>query len=266
MSKGTKKGENAFHAFYEALYPDRWKNILSAFQENKEYEEVTDLLRIPYYLDKASYMTASQLFPEAGENVLDMCAAPGGKALVLFTKMRGRGRLTVNDRSFDRLKRTQRVFKEHLPDEHDMDIRFTNKDATKWFRYESNVYDKVLADVPCSSEVHVLGSKKHLGKWSPSRTKHLAIQAFAILASALEAVKNSGIILYSTCTLSPLENDRVIEKLDKKRKGQYKILPISADIGEPTEYGRIILPDKHPGMGPMYLSKIQKIRDYGVTK
>ncbi|MBN1647490.1 MAG: RsmB/NOP family class I SAM-dependent RNA methyltransferase, partial [Spirochaetales bacterium] len=113
-------------------------------------------------------------------------------------------------------------------------------------------------DAPCSSERHVLGSPVHLGQWSPSRSKRLAVQQFAMLAAALDAVKPGGLIIYSTCSIAPQENDDIIARLHKKRAGLFETVPPGNDYGEPTAYGRQVFPDSCNGAGPLYFAKVRK--------
>ena len=77
------------------------------------------------------------------------------------------------------------------------------------------------------------------------------------LAAALDAVKPGGRIVYSTCSISPLENDGVVEKLFKKRKDMFDIINFKPETGEKTRYGIHILPDT-TGAGPIYYCGIEK--------
>ncbi|MBR5927061.1 MAG: RsmB/NOP family class I SAM-dependent RNA methyltransferase, partial [Spirochaetia bacterium] len=126
-----------------------------------------------------------------------------------------------------------------------------------WGLYQKDMYDRVLLDAPCSSERHVLSSPYYLAQWTPARTKQLAIRQFAMLAAALDAAKAGGRIVYSTCSISPLENDGVVEKLFKKRKGLFDIVELEPEIGEKTKYGIQILPDT-AGAGPIYYCCLEK--------
>jgi 16S rRNA C967 or C1407 C5-methylase (RsmB/RsmF family) len=125
--------------------------------------------------------------------------------------------------------------------------------------YEQSAYDAILLDAPCSSERHVLQDPKALALWGPARTKHLAVQQFAMLAAALEAVKPGGHVLYSTCSISSLENEAVVERLAKKRSGRYEEIPVEAPFSEELSHGRIILPDTAQGKGPLYFCLIRRI-------
>lgn len=253
----NKKQKPDFQEFYSEIFPDRWPELKEAMLADGSRMELSEHLQRPYYLDEASYRTALALDARDGDSVLDMCAAPGGKTLVLAS---AGPNITIvaNEKSGTRRDRLRRVLHEHLRGEQLERIRITGHDATLWFRYETEAYDRILLDVPCSSERHVLNSPSHLKSWSPARTKHLALQAFAMLASALEVVKTGGIILYSTCALSPAENDGVVGKLFDKRSGRFEILPLRLSFGEETRYGWQVLPDTADGRGPMYAAKVQR--------
>jgi 16S rRNA C967 or C1407 C5-methylase (RsmB/RsmF family) len=257
--RGNKKRKPDFDEFYAELFPSRWPELREAMLADGNHMELTEGLRQPYFLDEASYRVALALEPQPGDSVLDMCAAPGGKALVLASAGTEIS-LTANEKSGTRRERLRRVLREHLTEEQLERIRVTGHDATLWFRYETEAYDKILLDVPCSSERHVLNSPSHLKRWSPARSTHLALQAFAMLASALEAVKAGGIILYSTCALSPAENDGVVGKLFDKRSGRFEILPLRLPFGEETRYGWQVLPDTAGGRGPMFAAKVRRKR------
>ncbi len=257
MSRAKNKID--FDSFYENLFPERWGNLKEALlKEPVKISYKTGLLK-PYYLDEASILTAMALKVQEGDTVLDLCAAPGGKTLILAGRIGSSGTLTSNDRSSSRRNRLKRVLQEYLPPIVSERITVTGHDAARWSLYERDRYDKILLDAPCSSERHLLSSPRHLEKWSPARTKHLAIQAYSMLVSALEAVKVGGVIIYSTCALSPFENDGVIEKLTKKRKGRFALLSSELPSGEPTTYGWQILPDTESGYGPMFIAKLKRI-------
>ena len=269
---GKKKSRISFEDFYEDIFTSRWPRLREALlQESRYYQlstgssdgraepvERAPQQRDSYFLDEASYHTAMQLDPQPEDRVLDMCAAPGGKTLVLMHRF-PRIELTSNEWSGTRRERLRRVLQEHLREEQLQRVRITGFDARVWFRHEQSAYDRILLDVPCSSERHVLHSSAHLNKWSPARTKHLAIQAFTMLASALEVVKPGGLIIYSTCALSSLENDGVLEKLHKKRAGRFELVPLHLPFGEHTRYGWQVLPDTAEGRGPMYAAGIRRM-------
>ena len=251
--RGKKIG---FDSWYAALYGERWPVLKEALSKEPAYTELRKGLLKPYYLDEASHLAAGCLGAEPGEKILDMCAAPGGKTLVIALALNGRGTLVANDRSATRRARLHRVLAEYLPESLLSVVKVTGHDATRWGLYEQDSYDRVLLDAPCSSERHVIGSETHLARWSPSRSRRLAAQAYAMLAAAYMAVKPGGVIVYSTCALSPLENDGVIGKLLSKRSATLEMA--ESFPGEQMEYGIQITPDRDGGRGPMYISRLCK--------
>lgn len=254
---GKKKRRVDFSAYYGELFPDRWEALAAALGEESRPVALTEGLKKPYYLDSASLVPVEALELDGADEILDLCAAPGGKSLAIALSMDKDARLTANDRSASRRDRLKRVLDEHLPAPIRERIEVTGHDATRWGLYEEDRYARVLADVPCSSERHLVQDPKYLKQWSPSRSKRLAVQAYAILTAALTALKPGGILVYSTCALSPLENDEVVAKLLKRRGAEFRIL--AGDDGEATAYGRHILPDRSAGRGPIYYAKLQKI-------
>ncbi len=248
-----------FHQWYTQQYGDRWAGLSASLTADAPLISFSRGLAKEYYLDEASVFAAEALHTSPGESVLDACAAPGGKTLVLAAALAGKGSLRANDRSSARRARLHRVLDAHLDASTRSIIQVSGHDASKWGLYEQNRYDKILLDVPCSSERHVVNDPKELAKWGTGRTKRLAVQQFAMVAAALEAVKPGGRIVYSTCSLSELENDRVMEKLLARRAGRCSVgIPEGIPYGEPTAYGWAILPDTCGGHGPMYISVITK--------
>ena len=252
----AKTKKVSFDDWYGEIYGDRWPKLKESLLHEPVYTELREGLLKPYYLDRASLLTAESLCTTPGETVLDMCAAPGGKTLVIALALQGSGRLIANDRSASRRNRLKRVLSEHLPDELLSPVEVTSHDATRWGLYEQDSYDRILLDAPCSSERHLINSQTHLSRWSPARSRYLANQAYAMLSAAYTAIKPGGLILYSTCALSPLENDGVLQKLCSKRK--ITLARVEIAHGEQTEFGIQIMPDSYNGGGPMYISRFQK--------
>lgn len=261
MGKRQKEleGEKLFELHYQDIYDERWPMLRLALLEERKPIAFCENLEATYYLDEASIVAARLLGVQKGDHVLDMCAAPGGKSLVLASSLQGSGKLVANDRSATRRGRLKIVLKNHLKEAWQESIQVTGHDASKWGLYEQGLYDRVLLDAPCSSERHVLNDGKALKMWRPSRPKALAIQQFAMLAAALEAVKIGGFILYSTCSIEPSENEGVIEKLFARRAGRFALEDISGFDAEQRSYGSIILPDKANGRGPLYFCLIRKV-------
>ena len=265
MAKREKlSGEQRFEQYYGEIYGQRWPALKEALLKPTNPVSLSDSLSEPYYMDKASILAASILPISESNAVLDMCAAPGGKTLSIALRLGGKGSLVANDRSAARRNRLLTVIQSSLPEELRANIKVTGHDSTKWSLYEKNAYDRILLDAPCSSERHVLTDPSVLSIWSPNRPKLLAIQQFAMLASALDAAKDGGYILYSTCSICPLENELVIEKLYSKRKNLFEetdMLKKHPELEKESEkllHGRIVLPDTQDGAGPLYFCLIRK--------
>lgn len=257
MSKNTLKGEIGFNSYFLSIWADRWLELKKAMLQEPAYVEINRGLLKSYFLDAASLAPPSALDVAPGMKVLDMCAAPGGKTLQLALKLQGEGCLVANDLSSRRRTRLKQVLQEHLPEDHLRNVKVTGHDASKWGLYQKNYFDRILLDAPCSSERHLLRDPSYLKDWSPSRIKSLSRRQYALLCAAYDALKPGGRIVYSTCALSEEENDRVVEKLMKKRDAVNVIDPFPDAPGEILRKGRHILPDRG-GAGPIYYCLLEK--------
>lgn len=248
----------SFDTYYSTIYQERWEGLKEALLQPTNQIAHTEGLLKSYFLDEGSLLVASLLPVKPGETVLDMCAAPGGKSLILAKGLAGEGQLVLNDRSSERRARLRNVVETHLPPPLVAPIKITSHDGRKWGLYEQEVYDAILIDAPCSSERHLLQNGNLLKKWSPSRGKRLATEQFAFLAAALEAVKVGGYLLYSTCSINPLENEEVVAKLFKRRPGRCREVLSAPAVAERRKYGYSILPDRANGMGPLYFALLRR--------
>jgi 16S rRNA C967 or C1407 C5-methylase (RsmB/RsmF family) len=182
--------------------------------------------------------------------------------------------LVSNERSPSRKNRLVQVCNQCLPESISSRIKISCSDGSKWCTTQTECYDRILLDVPCSSERHVFADEKYLDMWSPSRIKSLAIEQWALLSSAYRLLRNDGFLLYSTCALNPKENDEVISRLVKKFPNaeicfQDSLPEFNQKIFnccqiqnipnvERTEFGFHILPDIQAGMGPIWFTLVHK--------
>lgn len=267
------KGVQGFEDYYSHLYGERWQSLKHALQQEPRYtewmpknEKIAE--QKPYFLDAGSVFVGYTLPLTGAKHILDMCAAPGGKSLILAHRMAGDAQLLCNERSASRRNRLSSVLKNHLDEDTRLRIHIGAKDGALMCLRETENFDAILLDAPCSSERHVLGDKKYLNEWTSARIKHLAIHQWALLSSAFRLLKNDGYLVYCTCALSPHENDDVIKRLLKKFDTvQLQTIDIKAihtqcsrelPDCEKTEYGYRILPDVQNGAGPLYFSLIKK--------
>jgi 16S rRNA C967 or C1407 C5-methylase (RsmB/RsmF family) len=210
-----------------------------------------------YRLDEASLLPAEHLGAEARHRIADFCASPGGKSLVLIFALKGEGSFCCNDLSPGRVQRLKAVFHDCLPPQVLSKIDITRSDAGRWGLSRKEEFDRILVDAPCSGERHLLQSPNELGRWSLKGAKGLAVRQHALLCSALDCLKPGGRLVYSTCSVNPMENDGVIERLKESREDLFRVGRVEASIGEATENGWIVLPDT-AGCGPIYFSVLEK--------
>lgn len=157
------------------------------------------------------------LDPQAGDVVLDIAAAPGSKTTQMAALMNNQGMILANDTSTVRLYKLQANLQK-LGVENVKTQRGLGEMVWKTF---PEVFDKALVDVPCSMEGRFnLQKPKTLENWSPKKVKELANRQKSILRSALSATKTGGVLVYSTCTLSPEENEGVIDWILEREAGK----------------------------------------------
>ena len=272
---GKLCGEEGFNKYYESIYASRWEGLKACFdKENQPVEYKIPGAEKSYFLDSASVLAALCLPLKGAERILDLCAAPGGKTLVLASRMDGDALLSSNERSPERKHRLSVVCQTCLPPEISERVKTSCSDGSTWCTRQSECFDRILLDAPCSSERHVYLDPKYLKDWSLSRIKTVTTAQWALLSSAYRLLEPGGILLYSTCALCPEENDGMISRLYKKfnKNGNdfelltpcpqlseiEKFTKITLPEYEKTEFGFQILPDRAKGAGPIYFSIIKK--------
>ena len=144
-------------------------------------------------MDKASIIASASLPLDGAESILDMCAAPGGKTLVLASLMPNECHLLANDRSGDRVNRLKKVLDDSLPPNKRNRIDVCCKDAAAMCRANNECFDRILLDAPCSSERHVLTSQPHIiahlrGRCRPLNAHLPCRQSFIFGGNAVDLV------------------------------------------------------------------------------
>jgi 16S rRNA C967 or C1407 C5-methylase (RsmB/RsmF family) len=225
--------------------------------ERIQIERDPDGLLTGYIQDPASVLAARLLDAPPASRVLDLCAAPGGKSLVLAERFAASGELVLNDRSPDRKKRLLQVLKDYVPVEIRKRIRVHQRDGRLWGKHQPASYDAILLDAPCSSEAHVMRDPQALEQWSLKRIQRLSREQLALLRSAVNALRPSGQLVYCTCALAHQENDEVIAEL-LERDTRVSVLETKLPIGEATRFGWHVLPDT-TGFGPLFVARLIKL-------
>ena len=213
-----------------------------------------------YIMDYASILVVEQLQLEPLHKVLDMCAAPGGKAIAIgqVLKSHGGSLLHCNEINGERRKRLAIAIANYLPQEISVPVLITHRDATRWTLPES--FDRILVDAPCSAERHMVQSELNLlSYWTIDKIMEKSKLQKELLIKAIELLKIDGIVVYATCSINIMENDDVVQYA--LRHSDWVCQPITQplSIGEATKYGHIILPDVCHGAGPIYLASIKKV-------
>jgi len=180
-----------------------------------------------YYIQEPSAMIpASRLPVRPGERVLDLCAAPGGKATELGVKLAGDGLLVANDISSSRAKgllKNLEIFGIG-------NILVTSEEPAKLKEYFPEFFDKILIDVPCSGEGMFRKDPAMIRSWKKNGPSHYAPIQRNIADIAVQMLKPGGMLLYSTCTFSTLENEGTIQYLLEKHPA-LKLIPLKHYAG-----------------------------------
>ena len=181
-----------------------------------------------YYVQEiTSMMPLLALSPKEGEIILDLCAAPGSKTTQAAAMMENRGTIIANDVSIGRisilsanLERcgvTNTIITRHNG------IELCNKLKKIGFKF-----DKILVDAPCSGEGNIRSSPRTLLEWSEGLLKSLSRKQKKLLNVIVDLLKDDGILVYSTCTYAPEENESVVQHLIDNYK--FKILDVKLPL------------------------------------
>lgn len=180
------------------------------------YEREDDPARHPfyyaglYYLQEPSAMTPANILPvKPGEHVLDLCAAPGGKATALAAKLQGEGLLVANDISASRAK----ALLKNLEIFGVKNSFVTNAAPVKLAEQFEEAFDKILVDAPCSGEGMFRKDIANAKVWSLEKVEECAKIQREITQQAVKMLRPGGLMLYSTCTFSAEENEGTIAYL-----------------------------------------------------
>jgi NOL1/NOP2/fmu family ribosome biogenesis protein/23S rRNA U2552 (ribose-2'-O)-methylase RlmE/FtsJ len=147
------------------------------------------------------------LNPNPHEKVLDLCAAPGGKSVQIAAKLKGEGALITNDINMSRVKaliKNMELFGVK-------NAIVTNETPEKIRKYFENYFDKILVDAPCSGEGMFRKDPSMVKSWEKNDESYYVPIQKQILENSEGMLKNSGRLLYSTCTFSPEENEGTIK-------------------------------------------------------
>jgi NOL1/NOP2/sun family putative RNA methylase len=194
----------------------------SELTHSKDFEEG----RI-YLQNAASFIPPLLLDPKPTNRILDMCAAPGGKASHIAALTGNKAELWVNDNSRTRLNRMVNNLQNLGVKPHN-----TTLYAVDTLRHQlpHEYFDRILLDAPCSGEGMITLDDPHgLDHWSVAQIKRLQRIQKKAITTAWELLRPGGILVYSTCTMAPEENEAVIDYLMRKQETA-QLLPIDLKL------------------------------------
>jgi len=213
--------------------------------ELKSYPPLTKLASFQqglfYVQDSSTLLAVTELNPQAGETVLDFCAAPGGKTTFVAQLMNNRGCIMAQDVSEERLRLVQENC-ERLGVTCIETVLLSAPDSRP-----STGFDRVLVDAPCSN-TGVMRRRVDL-RWriQPREISRLQQTQLDLLKQAASKLKPGGILVYSTCSLEPEENQEVVKRFLSEHK-EFKL-----------EFERELLPfvDKADGA---FVARLKQLR------
>lgn len=245
------RGRDANDAPPEFLKPTQWSKMTEV--ESGRWSEVEPLLKTGrlYLQDPSTLIPVDLLAPKAGESILDLCAAPGGKSLYIADTMQT-GRLVAIDLPTARIDR----LKENLARTTGIDVALVQADVLEHAALSlrehklPESYDGVLLDVPCSNT----GVMRHRVdvKWrlQPGDFKKHPDQQLSLLHAAARFVAPKGRLVYSTCSIDTEENEKVVRAF------------LASKAGGPFELARSVLSTPwtsgHDGGGAFLLQRSAK--------
>jgi len=260
---------------YTSFYGDCWPEIKQELLKPAEYAlcSVTPKNGELLFRDKLSYRLSSNtgqgdfdfyvdqealfLFEimelSSKDNFLDMFGSPGYLAVLVSHMLKNLSFTTNGATPSSHQKLRSRITENASNVER---IRVTGWDAVKFGVAEASTYSKVLLVAPSSDEKVTFTDEKLLKKWTDKVTRQNAKKQLLNLISALSAATPGGTVFYVTKSMSPFENDEVVEKALKKSRTEPVAIKVSSKIGRSTKYGIQILPHEAP-FGPLYVSKLK---------
>ena len=199
-----------------------------------------------YYLQEASAMSAVALLdPQPGENVCDLCAAPGGKTTQIAGRMAGEGFLLCNEINPKRAK----ILSRNIERMGVGNALVTNEHPARLAEKFASMFDRVLIDAPCSGEGMFRKEEAAVTDWSQETVEMCARRQAEILDSGAQLVRPGGRLVYSTCTFAPEENELTIQAF-LQRHPEFVTEAVEAPWFDPVGEGMFrILPHKVLGEG-----------------
>lgn len=178
--------------------------------------------------EASSMIPAIALDPKPDIIVLDMCASPGGKTTQITQYMKNEGCIIANDVKYERIN----VLISNIQRCGVTIARVTMKDG-RYFKRFVNTFDRILIDAPCSNVGMIRKNYRYLKFWSVKYVYSLSKLQKELILAGYRALKPGGIMVYSTCTLDPLENEEVVDFLLRNTDAKLERIDLPVKSTEP---------------------------------
>jgi len=186
-----------------AYRPFSWYDLGLELDVEKPGNLIENLMGHIHVQEEISMASPVVLDPKPGEMVLDLCAAPGSKTTQIASMMENRGLLVANDPANTRVA----SLRSNCERAGAINVVVTRYDGR---RFPSTKFDRVLVDAPCTGQGMARKDLTVLGRWSLKRSLGLQRLQRGLLARATDLLKPGGVVVYSTCTFAPEENEAVV--------------------------------------------------------
>ncbi|WP_127532544.1 RsmB/NOP family class I SAM-dependent RNA methyltransferase [Paenibacillus kobensis] len=163
-----------------------------------------------YYIQEPSAMAPVELLDvQPGHRVLDLCAAPGGKSTQIAAKLQGTGVLVTNDNATERTK----ALAKNIELAGVRNAVVLNEEPASLAPVFAGWFDRILIDAPCSGEGMFRKDESMIAAWERHSVERCSTMQRDIMRHAAAMLAPGGVLVYSTCTFSPIENEAQIAKL-----------------------------------------------------
>ena len=207
-----------FDLYFKSIYQDRWPLLQSSLlaEELKTSRSCFEG-HASYYMDSASILAAAALGVQPGDQVLDLCAAPGGKTALLAQLMENTGEIIACDVAPGRLRRLEGNL-------HRLHVTNTQIEQHDWADpqipdFAKAGFDRILLDVPCSNTGVMRRRVDVRWRLTPEDITAQVQTQTQLLRNCLRVLKPGGILVYSTCSIEPAENELLVTSILESTPG-----------------------------------------------
>ena len=200
-------GEKLFSVLDEKLSPVPWTSDGYFYPDTMQPGKNPLHEAGAYYIQEPSAMLPAELLKaQPGECILDLCAAPGGKTTKIAADMKGEGMLVANEIHPKRAA----ILSSNVERMGIKNAVVTNESSDRLLKKFPEFFDRILVDAPCSGEGMFRKDEEARAQWSEENVIKCAVRQKEILDNAAAMLRPGGKLVYSTCTFSPEENEKMI--------------------------------------------------------